>query len=132
MQLKQDEKQNKNTTKSSQFKIMICEDEEMLASLYKLKLENNGYTVDIATDGQDALDKFDNHDLITLDIIMPKLDGFAVLKKIRETSNVPILILTNLKDEEEIKKGMSLGATDYLYKGDYTPNQLLNKIKEYV
>ena len=111
-------------------KILLAEDELMLASMYKTKFEKEGYEVTLAFNGKEALEKFDNHDLVTLDIIMPKLDGFAVLKELRKITNVPILILTNIPDEKE--KGLRLGATDYLYKGDYTPSGVLEKIKQNV
>jgi len=115
-------------------KILLIEDEEMLSSMYKTKFEKEGMEVDIAQDGEVGLEKAKsgNYNIVLIDIIMPKLDGFATLKQLREMEQyktVPILMLTNLGQEEDIEKGKKLGATDYLIKANFTPSQVLEKIK---
>jgi len=115
-------------------KILLIEDEEMLSSMYKTKFEKEGMEVDIAQDGEVGLEKAKsgNYNIVLIDIIMPKLDGFATLKQLREIEQyktVPILMLTNLGQEEDIEKGKKLGATDYLIKANFTPSQVFEKIK---
>jgi len=107
----------------------------MLASMYKTKFEKEGYSIDVATDGEDGFAKAEagNYDVVLLDIIMPKLDGFAVLKKLRETDkykSTPILLLTNLGQEEDVKKGEALGSSGYLVKANFTPSQVITKVNE--
>lgn len=114
-------------------KILLIEDEEMLAAMYKTKFEKEGLAISVAPDGEAALSMAEEQtfDIILLDIIMPKLDGFAVLKKLREMPQyrtIPILMLTNLGQEEDIAKSIALGATDYLIKANFTPSQVLQKI----
>lgn len=105
----------------------------MLASMYKTKFEKEGLSVDVAADGEAGLvmAKQQSYGIILVDIIMPKLDGFATLKQLRELpqyANTPIMMLTNLGQEEDIAKGKALGATDYLVKANFTPSQVLEKI----
>ena len=118
-------------------KILIIEDDKMINSMYKTKLEQEGYVVLAAEDGAAGLDMALQHkpDLIMLDIIMPQLDGFSVLQQLRESSglkNTPIILLTNLGTDEDRKKGKKLGATDYWVKADLTPSQVSEKIKQYL
>lgn len=122
------------TDAKTNLKILLIEDEEMLASMYKTKFQKEGMDVDVAQDGEIGLEKAKavNYNIILVDIIMPKLDGFATLKQLREMEQyktLPILILTNLGQEEDIEKGKKLGATDYLIKANFTPSQVLEKIK---
>lgn len=114
--------------------ILLIEDEEMLSSMYKTKFEKEGYPVTVANDGEDALEKAKNgsYDLVLLDIILPKLDGFAVLKSLRAMDaykTTPIIMLSNLGQAEDIEKGKKLGATDYMIKANFTPSQVLSKIQ---
>lgn len=118
-------------------KILIIEDEEMLSTMYKIKFENEGYDVMVANDGAAGLEKaFSEHpDIILLDIIMPKIDGFAVLKKLRdsdETRNVPVILLTNLGQDEDVSRGKELGAVGYLIKANNTPSEVVEKVKAFV
>jgi len=106
----------------------------MLASMYKTKFEKEGYTIDVATDGEAGFKKAEarSYDVVLLDIIMPKLDGFAVLKKLRATEKyktTPILLLTNLGQEEDVKKGEELGSSGYLVKANFTPSQVIEKVQ---
>ena len=120
-----------------QYKILLIEDEEMLANMYETKFKNEGFNIRKALDGETGLKMAieDKPDIILLDIIMPKLDGFSVLKKIKENDkikNVPVVLLTNLGQDEDIKKGQTLGAAGYLVKANLTPIEVVNKVKEYL
>lgn len=115
--------------------VLIVEDEKMLADMYATKFSMEGFTASQANDGQAGFDTATANppDIILLDIIMPKLDGFTVLKQLRaqeQTKNVPIILLTNLGQDEDIKKGKELGATDYFVKANHTPAEVVNKVKE--
>lgn len=114
--------------------ILIIEDERMLAEMYSTKFEMEGYSVDRAYDGAEGLAKAKSKkpDVILLDIIMPKIDGFAVLKELRKDAaleQVPIVLLTNLGQDDDVKKGKELGATDYLVKSNHTPADVVMKVK---
>lgn len=98
--------------------ILIAEDEEDIRNLLTLQLEQEGYTVLAGADGIVAYELFINNpvDLILLDVMMPRLDGFNLLRKIRETSNVPVLFVTARGEEMDKVLGLGLGADDYLVK----------------
>lgn len=115
-------------------KVLIIEDEKMLAEMYATKFGMDGYETIKAFDGSEGLAKAKETkpDVILLDIIMPKLDGFAVLKELRKDEdfkNTPILLLTNLGQDDDIKKGKSLGADDYFVKSNHTPADVALKVK---
>ncbi len=115
-------------------KVLIIEDDNMISSMYRTKLEQDGYNVIIANDGAEGLDKARERmpDIILLDVIMPQLDGFTVLKELRENMNVkvPIVMLTNLGTDEDQEKGYNLGASDYLVKANLTPSQVSETIQK--
>jgi len=120
-----------------QTNIVLIEDEEMLANMYETKFTNEGFQLRKALDGEAGLKLIeeDKPDLVLLDIIMPKLDGFSVLKKIREnakTKDLPVILLTNLGQDEDIKKGQQLGAVGYLVKANLTPAEVVSKVQEYL
>jgi len=120
-----------------QYTILLVEDEEMLASMYETKFTKEGYKVVKALDGEMGVKLAGecNPDLILLDIIMPKMDGFSALKKIKEiesVKNVPVILLTNLGQDEDIKKGQQLGSAGYLIKANLTPAEVVVKIKEFL
>lgn len=105
--------------KMTKIRILVAEDEEPLRNLIKLHLESNGYEAETAEDGVEALEVFYQRgpwDLVVLDIMMPKLDGFAVLEEIRKTSDVPAIFITALGSGDDIIKGFNLGADDYITK----------------
>lgn len=111
-------------------KILIAEDEPALRNLLKTCLVKEGYSVLEAKDGQEALDVFysENVSLIILDIMMPKLDGFEVLKTLRLESAVPVLILTVRNTEYDELQGLKLGADDYITK-PFSPAVLVSRVK---
>ncbi len=116
-------------------KVLIVEDEESLSQMYAIKFEKEGFDVETALDGEVALEKAltVKPDFILLDVILPKIDGFSVLEKIREDSKldkVPVVMLTNLGQTEDHEKGEKLGADDYLVKANCTPMEVVAKVKE--
>ena len=116
-------------------KILLIEDEEMLANMYEVKFQNQGFEVIKALDGATGLElsKTANPDLALLDVIMPKMDGFSVLKAMREdpqTKDLPVMLLTNLGQDEDIEKGKELGVIGYLVKANVTPAEVVEKVKE--
>lgn len=116
-------------------KILLIEDEEMLANMYEVKFRNEGFDLEKALDGADGLEKAkaNKPDFILLDIIMPKMDGFSVLKALKEnesTKDVPVMLLTNLGQDEDIEKGKELGAVGYLVKANVTPSEVVDEVKK--
>ena len=113
---------------------MIVEDDSFVLDIYQTKLSQEGYTVIEARNGVEAMKKLEKEkpDLLLLDIVMPYMDGIEVLKKIRERAdlkNLPVILLTNLSQKEEINVGLGLGASDYLIKSHFTPSEVMEKIK---
>lgn len=115
-------------------KILVVEDDKFLVNVYRIKLSKAGYEVQIAYDGQQALTMLEafQPDIILLDLILPIKDGFTFLKEARQMDkfkNIPVIIASNLGQNEDVSKGLSLGANDYLIKSDTTLDILLDKIK---
>lgn len=100
------------------YKILVADDEAEIRSLLKLYLENEGYSVVEAVDGLEAMEKLksDKPDLCVLDIMMPDMDGYQVLRKLREDSNIPVIILSAKDADSEKILGLNLGADDYIAK----------------
>ena len=105
--------------------------------MYALKFKESGLELLLAADGLTGLEiaKKELPAVILLDIMMPKMDGFAVLtelKKDNSTKNVPVIMLSNLGQDNDIEKGKKLGANDYIVKASMTPTQVIDKIKSYL
>lgn len=119
-------------------RILVVEDDQFLRELYDELLREEGYEVDLAVDGQEGLDKSaaGGYDLVLLDIMLPKIDGLEVLRKLKEKSpqkaNGPIVLLTNLGQDSIIKEGFSLGAAGYLIKSAMNPDQVLAEVKVFL
>lgn len=118
-------------------RVLLIEDEKEVAELYKLKLTLDGYEVILAEGGQEGLDKAFTlkPELIFLDIKMPEMDGFEVLKKLREgqkTKDIPVVILSNFDEQDMVEKGLTLGANEYLIKSQFTPEEISRKVKDWV
>ena len=117
-------------------KILLVDDDQLLVRMYQRKLENDGYEVAVADDGDVALQKIKEFipDLILLDIMMPKMNGYEVLKNLKAsetTKNIPVILLTNVgSSDEDIQKGMDLGAVAYLVKAGNRPDVIVSKVKE--
>jgi len=118
-------------------KVLVVEDEEILAKILQEKFRAANFESEIAGDGDVALPiakKF-MPNIIVLDLILPKKDGFQVLKELKADSalkKVPVIILSNLGQEEEIKKGFSLGAADYLVKAQNPIKAVIERVKNYL
>jgi DNA-binding response OmpR family regulator len=115
--------------------VLIIEDDEILADVYATKLKLECYEVLLATDGVRGLHEAvrKKPDLILLDVVLPKLNGFEILKQIRQrrdTKNIPVVVLSNLGQDYEVKRGMTLGADKYLVKANYTPAEVVDVVKE--
>lgn len=124
-------------TPSNSAKILVVEDDQFLRELYADVLKTEGYTVDTAVDGQEALDKIKlgGYDLVLLDIILPKMDGLEVMRQIKSSPpqipNKTIIFLTNLDKDEQIKTALQLGD-GYLIKSQITPGNLIEEVKGYL
>ena len=105
--------------------------------MYRLKLELYGYAVDVAGDGITALEKARTlrPDIVFLDLRLPKLDGLAVLERLRadtSTAAIPVVILSNWNEKELVERGISLGALDHLIKSQTTPARLSQRLKDWL
>lgn len=117
-------------------KILLIDDDALLIRMYQKKMKNDGYDVATAKNGEEGLTKASEFkpDLILLDIMMPKMNGFEVLKKLKadeDTEKIPVVILSNVGgSEEDVDKGLELGAVSYLVKAGNRPDKVVAKIKE--
>lgn len=116
-------------------KILLVEDDAFLISMYVTKFELEGFVVLTADDGEKglAMAAAQQPDIILLDIMLPKMNGFDVLKglkKNKETEKIPVILLTNLSQQSEVERGLSMGAQDYLIKAHFMPSEVLDKIKK--
>jgi DNA-binding response OmpR family regulator len=110
--------------------ILVVDDEKNIVQLARLYLGNEGFQVEEAYDGKQALEKArsSNPDLIVLDIMMPEMDGISVCKELRKTSNVPVIILTARDDDVDKIVGLEVGADDYVTK-PFNPRELVARVK---
>ena len=113
-------------------KILLVEDEFYILDLYKLILEKAGFKISLAQDGEEGYQLAQNiPDLILLDIMLPKMNGIMLLKKLKQenlTKNIPVVLLTNLGQEGVIKAAFDSGASGYFLKATLKPNELVGKI----
>lgn len=118
-------------------KILIIEDDPLTVKIYATRLSADAHEVQSANNGEDGLklvQEFQPH-LVLLDLMMPKLDGLALLEKLKEnpaTKKIPVLVYSNLSSEEKIKKAKQLGAVDFLVKASLTPTQVMKRIEKYL
>jgi DNA-binding response OmpR family regulator len=120
-------------------RILIVEDEQAISNLYRIALTNAGYLANTIKDGQKALDHLANpdnsYDLILLDIMLPTISGIKILEQIKQPSSpclaTPVILLTNLGLEELVKKGMQLGAEQYIVKSQIIPDSLADEINNF-
>lgn len=118
-------------------KIILIEDDEILSKVLYEELTEAGFNVTRLFDGEAGLDavKSQKPDLVLLDLMLPKMHGFDVLTEIKkspETSSIPLIILTMLGSDEDIKKGLRLGADDYIVKTQHTVSEIIEKIKNFL
>ena len=114
--------------------ILIVEDDKFLRELIARKLTKEGFKIEEAIDGEDGLEKAQKlkPDLILLDLILPGMNGFEVLSQIKndpQLAQIPVVILSNLGQKDEVEKGLKLGAVDFLVKAHFTPQEIVEKIK---
>jgi len=115
-------------------KILIVDDDEFLLDMYALKFRESGFDVEMAHGGEEAMQKIRgglNPNVLLLDVVMPTLDGFDVLKLIKKENLIPaavLVMLTNLGQKEDVEKGMRLGARDYIVKAHFTPSEVVKKV----
>jgi len=122
---------------SNGHKILLIEDDKTLIEMYTLKFKQDGLDLITVENGEEGLNsaKTQLPAVVLLDIMMPKMDGFAVLtelKKDDKTKDIPVLLLSNLGQKADIEKGKKLGATDYIVKASMTPTQVVEKVKSYL
>lgn len=116
-------------------KVLIVEDDQALLGLYEKKFTNSGYFVIRAEDGQEGLDKAqsENPDVILLDIMLPVMNGFEVLKNLRNKNildKIPVVILSNYGETKNVTEGLVSGAVEYLIKVEHTPEEVVNIVED--
>jgi len=119
------------------YKILIIEDDQLLVNMYKTKFEAEGFDVVVANDGASGLAAASTYkpNAIVLDIMMPKLSGIDFLRELGKDDwlkSIPVLVLTNLSQQDEAKKAIELGAKEYLLKASLTPGQVVDKVRTYL
>lgn len=122
---------------TTKHKILIVEDDPLLTKMYTTKFITEGFEVASAADGEEGLAKATavTPDFIILDVMMPKLSGIDMLTRLRATEagkNIPVIVLSNLSQEEEAKKALALGAKEYLIKANFTPSEVVTKVRMYL
>jgi two-component system, OmpR family, alkaline phosphatase synthesis response regulator PhoP len=120
-------------------KLFIAEDDPLMSRMYERAFKAGGHEITMAGDGELALASLTKGDykpdLILLDVMMPKMSGFDVLRKVKEDANlktVPVILLTNLAGDKDAEKGLELGAVLYLVKSEYNPKQVVDKVDEII
>lgn len=114
--------------------ILLIEDDSFISGMYYTKLVSLGFKVEIAEDGDAAWEKLQKDplpDLVLLDVVLPKKDGFEILEGLRaadRTKKLPIILLTNLGQKPDVERGIKLGANDYIIKAHFTPTEVVEKI----
>ncbi len=115
------------------YNILVCDDEKDIVSALRIYLESDGYKVFAAFNGQEAVDVFQQNDihLILMDIMMPVMDGIAAMVKLRETSNVPVILLTAKSEDTDKILGLNVGADDYITK-PFNPVEMLARVRSQI
>ncbi len=117
--------------------VLVVEDEQFLTRVLKDNLEAEGFMVDLAANGDEAIDHLHKNrpDLILLDILMPKRDGFFVLGEVRknpEWKGLPVIVLSNLGGDTEIKKALEMGADNYFVKSQHPIEEVVQEVRNYL
>ena len=123
------------TNNQKQYKILIVEDDKFLLDLVSKSLEQGGFIINTATSGESAFRKLAEFrpDIILLDIVLPGIDGFEFLsriKKDKDFSSVPVIMLSNSEKEEEIERAKNLGADDFMVKVNFTTEEIVSRVKD--
>ena len=114
-------------------KILLIEDDPLLIDIYTTKLQQSGFEVQTVEEGEKAVTAIQQErpDIVLLDVVLPHVDGWEILQQVQaseELKRIPIVILSNLGQKEEIEKGLRLGAVRYLIKAHYTPSQVVEEV----
>lgn len=122
---------------SSKKIVFVIEDDAFLVKAYQAKLEKEGYEVWIATDGSEAISYLakPSPNIVLLDLMLPGASGFDILTQIRKTDawkNVPVIILTNLGQPQDVQQGKELGAVDYMIKANTKINEIMERVKQHI
>lgn len=117
--------------------ILLVEDDAFVSDIYQTKLGQEGYRVETAENGLEALKILQKitPNIILLDIVMPYMDGMEVLKKLKDNDqwkNIPVVLLTNLSEKDKVEEGLGMGANDYLIKSHFTPSEVVSRIKNLI
>ncbi|NQU77622.1 response regulator [Candidatus Falkowbacteria bacterium] len=123
--------------KPKKIKILLIEDDNFLSGIYVAKFEMEGFEIIAERRGEEGqkIAKKEKPDVILLDILLPGKDGFAVLKELKTdaaTSRIPVIVMTNLSEDSNVKKAFDLGATDYLVKAHFLPAEIIDKVKKVI
>ncbi|KPJ85929.1 hypothetical protein AMJ57_01295 [Parcubacteria bacterium SG8_24] len=115
--------------------VLIVEDDQFLQKLLRSKFEKDGFVVVSASDGEDALRQATEHRpaVTLLDLLLPKINGFEVLTEIKTTpglDKIPVIVLSNLSQEEDISRARELGAEDFIVKADHSIHDIVERVKE--
>lgn len=126
---------DKTTVESIKGNILLIEDDTFISGMYQTKLSMLGYSVRVAADGETGWEelKKETPDLMLLDIVLPKKDGFEILSEMRanpQYKKLPVILLTNLGQKPDVQKGLELGADDYIIKAHFTPTEVVEKIEK--
>jgi DNA-binding response OmpR family regulator len=121
--------------KKKQIHVLLVEDDVFLVEIYQKKFEMENFKVSVAANGEKGLAEAKKKlpDIILLDILMPKMDGFAVLEHLKEdnnTKNIPVILLTNLGQKDDVERGLAEGAVDYLIKTHFKPSEVVDKVRK--
>jgi DNA-binding response OmpR family regulator len=123
--------------KDNKTKILLIEDDKFICDAYKDGLEAADFEVILAYDGIEGMEKIKSEkpDLILLDLILPKKHGFKLLEEIKKDEkfkNIPVVILSNVDEEADVKKGIEMGAVDYLIKANFSIKEVIEKVKSHL
>ena len=116
--------------------ILLVEDDPFLVDIYTTKFKEMGFSIEVASDGRQAMHKLSagrKPDLVLLDIVLPRLDGWEILEELRDkkiTPGLKVVVLSNLGQQSEIDKAFALGAAQYLIKAHYTPSEVVEEVKK--
>ena len=118
-------------------KILLVEDDPLIVRLYQTAFSRMGYSVEVAFNGKEGLDHLKKSEpkpiVVLSDVMMPEMDGLQMLEHIKEDpalKTIPVILLTNLVDDQEVARGLELGAVTYLVKSEYKPKEIVEKVKE--
>ncbi|MCK5412898.1 MAG: response regulator [Candidatus Pacebacteria bacterium] len=120
---------------NSEIKVLIVEDDVYISEMYKIKFESENYKTIVTNNGSEVIKIIEKEkpDIILLDIVMPVMDGFDVLKIIKSNkkfNSIPVVMLTNLSQKESIERVFELGARGYIVKSHFTPSEVVKKVKD--